>query len=254
MHSLSDDQFQDGILLDRLSSIEHDFLQDSSIENDLNDFDYDMIDTEQTPIKKLYLLTNRMKSMSTSEYCDADTILTRLIKDILEKKPKHLISNLRFIQRFRNHEMLTGESAYVMTMIIAVIQHVDSLAKEGKEGQSRMIYSLVANSSSSLANSSTKMEESSPSFMTRQLSDLNSMALTVFNTIGFVPKAIGAAVADTIRSRQQQQPQISKENELRNRLLSIQSFESATVKELRDMFEDYQRSFKKTYALVEPHI
>ena len=242
MSTLSDDPMQDKILLDRIDSIPTQQENDRQTEP----FTYDQMDDEKLPKKKLEFITDRVKSLAEDDN-DADTILTKLIDDICVCKPQHLISNLRYIQRFRNHEWLHGEAAYTMTMMIAVIQHIDQLAS-AKEGQSQLIYNLVANSTSSL-NSTTKLEES-PSFMTRQMSDLNSMAASVFNTIGFVPRAIGAAVADTIRSRQPVKKSASEEEQervltIREHLAQITSFEEATIKDLRDMFEDYQRLTRK---------
>lgn len=241
MNTLADDHLQDKILLDRIAAI--DTCKNDTVEKE--SFSFDRMCEEKMPKMKLQILIDRLKEIASTED-DADTILTKLIEDICTTKPESLISNLRFIQRFRSHERLYGEAAYTMTMMIAVIQQIDHLANT-KAGQSQLLYSLIANSTSSL-NSTTRIEENT-SFMTRQMSDLNSMAVSVFNTIGFVPKAIGAAVVDTIRSRQPIKKSPSEEEQerillARARLCQIGSFDEATVQDLRDIYEDYRRLTK----------
>lgn len=60
------------------------------------------------------------------------------------------------------------------------------------------IYSMLASQESLPVNAAG---EASLPYGTRPLAELNSMATTVINTIGFVPRAIGSAVVDTFRSR-----------------------------------------------------
>lgn len=65
--------------------------------------------------------------------------------------------------------------------------------------QTDPIYSMLA-SQENLTAYTPSIGLASPTG-SRPLAELNSMATTVINTIGFVPRAIGSAVVDTFRSR-----------------------------------------------------
>lgn len=254
MNPLSDDHLQDEIMIDKIEKMPIDEV-DSLLPVDCIDWDVELED-KKLPKAKLGFMIERIKT-NAKELSDADTILGRLIADVVKNKPRKLISNLRFVQRFRNHERLKGEAAYTVTMMIAVIQHIDQIVSK-TPGQSTLLYSLVANSTTSITSSSIKIEEnpSSTSFMTRQVTEFNNMAASVFSTIGFVPRAIGAAVADTIRSRtvkksSSQEEEKEKEEEetkaaFRNKILSYTAFDELTIDDVRSMFLDYQNLLKDT--------
>ncbi|KAG4302487.1 hypothetical protein PCANB_001297 [Pneumocystis canis] len=59
----------------------------------------------------------------------ADKFISILILIILKTNPKHLISNIQYISRFRNPEKLSGESEYYFSSFIGAITFIENLDK-----------------------------------------------------------------------------------------------------------------------------
>ncbi|GAA5860529.1 hypothetical protein JCM1840_000287 [Sporobolomyces johnsonii] len=57
----------------------------------------------------------------------ADTFIPLLIYVVLQANPDHLVSNLQYIQRFRNPEKLAGEGGYYLSSLNAAISFIESL-------------------------------------------------------------------------------------------------------------------------------
>lgn len=57
----------------------------------------------------------------------ADDFLPILIYVVIKAQPQHLISNVNYIQRFRNQEMLSGEAAYYLSSLVGVISFIETL-------------------------------------------------------------------------------------------------------------------------------
>ncbi|KAF9974746.1 hypothetical protein BGZ73_001801 [Actinomortierella ambigua] len=65
-------------------------------------------------------------SISGKHY-SADVLLPLLIFSVVKSNPPNLIANLRFIQRFRVQDQLSGESAYCLTNMMAVVSFLEEL-------------------------------------------------------------------------------------------------------------------------------
>lgn len=133
-------------------------------------------------------------------------------------------------------------------------------------GKTEPIYSLLSTTREDLSSmermpsNDTKSGPTSPSSLPRQtLTELNSMATTVINTIGFVPRAISSAVVDTFRSRSTRTsaspldggkaesvaPETAR---LRKKVVSLKStdsLEDLSLKEIRLIIDDYRKLLDK---------
>ncbi|KAG0283812.1 hypothetical protein BGZ96_011822 [Linnemannia gamsii] len=77
--------------------------------------------SESTPDISLPALTSSRKHYS------ADVLLPLLIFSVVKSNPPMLISNLRYIQRFKVQDHLTGELAYCLTNMMAVVSFLEEL-------------------------------------------------------------------------------------------------------------------------------
>ncbi|GAA5861699.1 hypothetical protein JCM3774_002675 [Rhodotorula dairenensis] len=57
----------------------------------------------------------------------ADTFIPFLIYVVIRANPEHLVSNLQYIQRFRNPEKLSGEGGYYLSSLTAAISFIESM-------------------------------------------------------------------------------------------------------------------------------
>ncbi|GAA5944912.1 uncharacterized protein JCM15063_001989 [Sporobolomyces koalae] len=57
----------------------------------------------------------------------ADTFIPFLIYVVLQANPEHLVSNLQYIQRFRNPQKLAGEGGYYLSSLNAAISFIETL-------------------------------------------------------------------------------------------------------------------------------
>ncbi|BGP39974.1 hypothetical protein JCM10450v2_003954 [Rhodotorula kratochvilovae] len=57
----------------------------------------------------------------------ADAFIPFLIYVVIQANPQHLVSNLQYIQRFRNPEKLSGEGGYYLSSLNAAISFIESL-------------------------------------------------------------------------------------------------------------------------------
>ncbi|GAA5980249.1 hypothetical protein JCM5350_000886 [Sporobolomyces pararoseus] len=64
---------------------------------------------------------------SSLEDQGADTFIPFLIYVVLQANPDHLVSNLQYIQRFRNPEKLAGEGGYYLSSLNAAISFIETL-------------------------------------------------------------------------------------------------------------------------------
>ncbi|GAA5907822.1 uncharacterized protein JCM6883_001904 [Sporobolomyces salmoneus] len=64
---------------------------------------------------------------SSAEEQGADTFIPFLIYVVLQANPDHLVSNLQYIQRFRNPEKLAGEGGYYLSSLNAAISFIETL-------------------------------------------------------------------------------------------------------------------------------
>ncbi|KAF9386288.1 hypothetical protein CPB97_003857 [Podila verticillata] len=76
----------------------------------------------ETPVSSFALL-----SSSTRRQYSADVLIPLLIFSVVKSNPPMLISNLRYIQRFKVQDHLTGELAYCLTNMMAVVSFLETL-------------------------------------------------------------------------------------------------------------------------------
>ncbi|KAJ2235467.1 hypothetical protein IWW45_002572 [Coemansia sp. RSA 485] len=94
------------------------------------------VDGVRSPAEKLklivdahHLVVDRMDRLNTSgkDTLSADSILPLLIYSVVSANPPRFLSNLRFVQLFRTHALLTAQFEYCMTNIQAVTSFIQSL-------------------------------------------------------------------------------------------------------------------------------
>ncbi|SCV74335.1 BQ2448_6767 [Microbotryum intermedium] len=92
------------------------------------------INSYKAPRDKLICLLNCCKILfglirQVSKDQGADSFIPFLIYVVLKSNPEHLISNIQYIQRFRNPDKLTGEGGYYLSSLngaISFIEHMDA--------------------------------------------------------------------------------------------------------------------------------
>ncbi|KAF2019540.1 hypothetical protein BU24DRAFT_386483 [Aaosphaeria arxii CBS 175.79] len=97
--------------------------------------DIQKMDNEQYPLGKLHHLTAAHKSIVEAlskifpASSSADEILPTLIYTLITSPPEHLnvISNLKFIQRFRGSSRMDGETAYCLVNLEAAISFLETV-------------------------------------------------------------------------------------------------------------------------------
>lgn len=57
----------------------------------------------------------------------ADDFIPLLIYTVLRAAPEHLVSNVEYIQRFRNPDKLSGEAGYYMSSLLGAVQFIENL-------------------------------------------------------------------------------------------------------------------------------
>ncbi|ORY92652.1 hypothetical protein BCR35DRAFT_298132 [Leucosporidium creatinivorum] len=67
-----------------------------------------------------------IRHLSTKEE-GADTFIPFLIYVVLKSNPEHLVSNLQYIQRFRNPEKLSGEGGYYLSSLNGAISFIETV-------------------------------------------------------------------------------------------------------------------------------
>lgn len=81
---------------------------------------------KQTRLDKDAEVVQEMKqAMGTMEITsvNADVLLPILIFTIVKSNPTHFVSNLKFIQRYRRPEQLTGQASYCLTNMVSLHTH-----------------------------------------------------------------------------------------------------------------------------------
>ena len=86
-----------------------------------------------------------------------------------------------------------------------------------------------------MGESSSMLPSAAPS------SSFSDMASSVLNTIVFVPKAVGAAVADTFTSTRSRQISDPIYTPLQRTILEANSVDQLTMGQVKAMYEDYRR-------------
>ncbi|QSL65519.1 hypothetical protein MERGE_002832 [Pneumocystis wakefieldiae] len=92
------------------------------------------INTYRSPRDKIFCILNCSKVIfGLLKYAkieeSADKFIPTLILIILKTNPKHLISNIQYISRFRNPDKLSGESEYYFSSLIAAVTFIENLNK-----------------------------------------------------------------------------------------------------------------------------
>ncbi|KAG0234784.1 hypothetical protein BGW41_001007 [Actinomortierella wolfii] len=94
--------------------------------------DTSAVETEETQAQntKAPSVTGGNNADTTSisgKHYSADVLLPLLIFSVVKSNPPSLIANLRFIQRFRVQDQLSGEAAYCLTNMMAVVSFLEEL-------------------------------------------------------------------------------------------------------------------------------
>ena len=85
------------------------------------------IQNYRAPRDKVICVLNSCKVLfgylrSTQAEQSADDFIPLLIYTVLRAAPDHLVSNVEYIQRFRNPDKLSGESGYYMSSLLGAVQ------------------------------------------------------------------------------------------------------------------------------------
>lgn len=275
----SDAEIQDKVLLDKMERLDtaeqEEKLKAEKIWDDASQLEakqiLDELEEIRTPKGKLQNMMNLMKMCyekirSGAQISNADALLPVLMLALIKAKPKHLVSDLRFIQRFRNHSKLTGEVAYNLTNVLAVVSLMQGAQVDKINEQGESIYTLVSRSTSQIKieDGELKSVPESPSMLMRPLTELTN----VFTKVTTYPRAISSAVVDTFRrsktteeisasrpvgskwtERAVKHPdtgELMAEEDLeirafRHRVMSLEKYDELKVKEVPMMFADYKK-------------
>ena len=76
-----------------------------------------------------------MRHLETED--GADTFIPFLILVVLRANPEYLISNVHYIQRFRNPERLSGENGYYLSSLNGAISFVETMDSSSLSGMSQ---------------------------------------------------------------------------------------------------------------------
>lgn len=272
----SEAEVQDKVLVDKMQALgraEH--LEKSLAEEIVDKFDQEAIkelfaslQEVKLPKEKLDIL---MKAVNT--ICDethkqgittnADILIPVLMVALIRSQPERLISDLRYIQRFRNHSKLTGSVAYHLTNILAVVSLIESAKVDSINEKGESIYSLVSRSTSNLQLEGEKTQPESPSMLLRPLTELSN----AFSKVTFYPRALSSAVVDTFRrsrasdepltakpvgskwlEKKQKHPETGQDIEehleiraFRHRIMGLEKFDDLSIKEIPIVFADYKK-------------
>ncbi|KAG0147074.1 hypothetical protein CROQUDRAFT_43405 [Cronartium quercuum f. sp. fusiforme G11] len=140
--SVTDDLERDTVLSQKMNLFQ--WVNDSHLDLDLNLNESDgflefaktellKINSYKAPRDKMICLLNCCKvifglirHISPSEG-GADTFIPILILVVLRAQPEHLISNIQYIQRFRNPDKLQGENGYYLSSLNAAISFIERI-------------------------------------------------------------------------------------------------------------------------------
>jgi len=73
--------------------------------------------------KVIFGLLRNFKGSDTS----ADSFMPLLIYTVLRARPRHMVSNIQYIFRFRNQDKLGGESGYYLSSLMGAVQFIENL-------------------------------------------------------------------------------------------------------------------------------
>ena len=88
----------------------------------------------RAPRDKIICILNCCKVLfgylrSTKAQQSADDFIPLLIYTVLRAAPEHIVSNVQYIQRFRNPDKLSGEAGYYMSSLLGAVQFIENLDK-----------------------------------------------------------------------------------------------------------------------------
>ncbi|ANB12583.1 guanine nucleotide exchange factor VPS9 [Sugiyamaella lignohabitans] len=98
----------------------------------------------------------------TNSEQSADGFLPILIYVVIKAQPKDLISNLNYIQRFRNQDMLNGEAGYYISSLSGAISFIESLDRSGLSITDEEFEMNVEQSVKSIAEPAASVSTNSP--------------------------------------------------------------------------------------------
>lgn len=281
-------QVQDRVFIDKITHLESEVTEEStSAKEILDEASMKLITERLEAMNGASLPRDKLNSLMEfiDELCkaierhgntsNADNLIPVLTLALIKAKPEHMVSDLRYIQRFRNHSRLTGKIAYNLTNVLAVVSLIESADLDKAKGES--IYTLVTRSATQLHLQDAEAKETetdanpkepqSPSMLMRPLTEINAMASNVFTKVTFYPRAISTAVADTFRraktgeelaspkpigskwaERTAKHPDtgevIEEDLEIRafrHRIMSMSSYDEMSVREIPMVFADYRK-------------
>ncbi|KAL9056903.1 MAG: hypothetical protein Q9162_002674 [Coniocarpon cinnabarinum] len=88
----------------------------------------------RAPRDKIICILNSCKVLfgylrSAQAEQSADDFIPLLIYTVLKTAPDHIVSNVQYIQRFRNPDKLTGEAGYYMSSLLGAVAFIEGLDK-----------------------------------------------------------------------------------------------------------------------------
>lgn len=275
----SDAEIQDKILLDKMESLDRAEAEEKSKAEEILDEAsqkevkelLDKLEETKMPKEKLQIVLDLSKMcyekiQNHQQVVNADMLLPVLMLALIKAKPKHFISDLRYIQRFRNHSKLTGEVAYNLTNVLAVVSLIQGAQVDKINEKGESIYTLVSRSTShvKIEGEEHKSTPESPSMLMRPLTELSN----VFTRVTTYPRAFSSAVVDSFRRskaadevslprpvgskwvertiKHPETGELMAEEDLeirafRHRIMSLEKFDELSVKEIPMMFADYKK-------------
>lgn len=276
----SDAEIQDKILLDKMECLDIAEVEEKSKAEEILDEAsqseakelLEKLEGTKLPKEKLQIVLDLTKMCSEKiqnhkQVVSADMLLPVLMLALIKAKPKNFVSDLRYIQRFRNHSKLTGEVAYNLTNVLAVASLIQGAQVDKINEKGESIYTLVSRSTShvKMEDGEHKSTPESPSMLMRPLTELSN----VFTKVTTYPRAFSSAFVDSFRrtraseelpssprpvgskwvERSLKHPETGElmaEEDVeirafRHRIMSLEKYDEMSVKEIPMMFADYKK-------------
>ncbi|CAO3644168.1 unnamed protein product [Mucor hiemalis] len=124
-------------------------------------------------------------AMSTVSSANADVLLPILIFTIVKSNPTNFLSNLKFIQRYRRPEELSGQASYCLTNMMAAVSFLETTNLVGLGLSADRVYSHITDLNATKLIQSKQQQQQQPNNSgLRIVSDVVDSSYRVFDGIG----------------------------------------------------------------------
>ncbi|KAI7906958.1 uncharacterized protein BX663DRAFT_482642 [Cokeromyces recurvatus] len=226
----------------------------------------EVVEVVQQEMKQAILSTTTANDKAITKptsSVNADILLPILIFTIVKSNPTHLLSNLKFIQRYRRPDELTGRAGYCLTNILAAVSFLETTNLVGLGLSADKVFSHITDlnattNKSTQASSVTKSMMKSPNQQPSNNSGLK-MVSDVFDGLDLEGNKTVSGIMERVRKVSDAAQPILKEglSELKeittkssspsvnNKLTTKHSSSSSSLSSLPSFIEDRKNRTKQ---------